>query len=118
MSDAPVAGTGGIFDVLQADDPWGVLSRDIDVRLLNVSGSGCLIESRCALEEGTTGSLRLHVDGQEYSDPVRITRCQAVQGAGATFRMGAEFLWVSVPDDRSLRRVGQKLHARTGSRVE
>jgi hypothetical protein len=98
-----------VADILQADDAWGILSRDIGVRLLNASGSGCLVESRSGVADGTSGSLSLHVDGTEYSDAVRITRCHAVQGAGAKFRVGVEFLWVSAPGERALRRVGRKL---------
>ena len=71
-------------DILQASDLLGVLGRDVTVRMLNVSGSGCLVESGSPIEAGTTGVLRLRFDGQEFSDPVRITRCQQIEGAGAT----------------------------------
>ena len=96
-------------DILQASDLLGVLSRDVTVRMLNVSGSGCLVESGSPIEAGTTGVLRLRFDGQEFSDPVRITRCQQIEGAGATYRMGAEFLWTAAPGERSLRRVASRL---------
>jgi hypothetical protein len=98
-----------IDDILRASDMLGVLGRQIRVRLLNVSGSGCLIEGGQALEAGTVADLRLHIDGTEYGDGVRITRCHRIEGAGATFRMGAEFLWTTHPGDRSLRRVASRL---------
>jgi hypothetical protein len=109
MSDSLHVANTPVGEMLQADGAWGVLTRDIEVRLLNASGSGCLIESRHPLANGTTGSLRLRLDGTDYTDAVRITRCQAVQGAGAMFRIGVEFLWVSTPGERALRRVGRKL---------
>ena len=100
---------GGFDDILRGDDLIGVLARDIDVRLLNVSGSGCLVESRRRLEVGTTAALRLRVEGEEYSDDVLVTRCHEVQGAGATYHVGAEFLWTTPPGGRSLRRIATRL---------
>lgn len=90
--------------VLRADDFVAVLSRDVTVRLVNLSASGCLLESDSALREGTTGSLRVVFQGLEYVDDVRITRCGANDGAHA-FLLGAEFLWTTHPGERSLRRV-------------
>jgi hypothetical protein len=105
----PVGTMDRLDDILQAGDLLGVLGRDVTVRMLNVSGSGCLVESASPIEPGTTGVLSLRFDGQEYSDPVRITRCQQIEGAGATYRMGAEFLWTAAPGERSLRRVASRL---------
>jgi hypothetical protein len=94
--------------MIRVDEAWGVLSRDIEVRLLNVSASGCLIESPQG-HEGASGSLTVHLDGAEYVDAVVVTRCHALQGAGSTFRMGAEFLLVTPPRKRSLRRIARTL---------
>lgn len=91
------------------DGVMGVLARDVGVRLLNVSASGCLVESRVRLEAGTAGTLRIHVDVDEYCDDVLVTRCHEVQGAGATFHVGVEFLWTTPPGNRSLRRVATRL---------
>jgi len=98
-----------LTDLLGAGDLMGVLARDIDVRLLNVSASGCLVESRRRIEAGTAGALRLVVDGEEYSDDVIVARCSEVQGAGATYHVGAEFLWTTPPGVRSLRRMASRL---------
>lgn len=96
-------------DVLAADDLLGVLTRDVRVRLLNISTSGCLVESTVALEMGTTGVLTIRAGGETYADDVRIARVQQVQGAGSTWHIGAEFLWTSQPGPRSLRRVVSRL---------
>jgi hypothetical protein len=103
-----------IDDLLHADELMGVLARDIDVRLLNVSASGCLVESRLRLEAGTAGTLRLQVEGEEYIDDVLVTRCHEVQGAGATFHLGVEFLWTTPPGSSSLRRVATRLQQLAG----
>ena len=104
-------------DILHADELIGVLGRDIDVRLLNVSASGCLVESQHRVDAGTTGTLRLQVDSEEYCDDVLVTRCHEVQGAGATYHLGAEFLWTTPPGSRSLRRIATRLQQQSGRGV-
>jgi hypothetical protein len=101
-------------DILHADELMGVLARDIDVRLLNVSASGCLVESQHRVDVGTTATLRLQVGSDEYCDDVLVRRCHEVQGAGTTFHVGAEFLWTTPPGSRSLRRVASRLQQQAG----
>ena len=98
-----------IDDVLEADDCVGVITREVRVRLVNISTSGCLLESSLRLEAGTAGDLRIRVGGETYADDVRIARVQQVQGAGSTWQVGAEFLWTTQPGTRSLRRVVGRL---------
>ena len=98
-----------IDDVLAADDCVGVITREVRVRLVNISTSGCLIESSTRLEAGTAGDLRIRVGGDIYADSVRIARVQQVQGAGSTWHVGAEFLWTTQPGTRSLRRAVARL---------
>lgn len=97
--------------VLQANDVVAVLGRDVRVRLMDVSNSGCLIHSEARLAEGTTGTLRVVFDGAEYSDDVRIMRCRPSNQADKWFELGAEFLWTSQPRESSLRRVIVSLQA-------
>jgi PilZ domain len=91
--------------ILHADDVVAVLGRDVPVRLMDVSHSGCLLQSETRLLEGTTGSLSVSYGGAEYADDVRVMRCQAPVGGDSSFRIGAQFLWISRPGDRSLRRL-------------
>ena len=79
------------------------LTTDIQVRLLNVSGAGCLIEARRALELGTVATLRLRFAGGDFEDTVQIVRCQQISGAGAVFHLGANFLTTTPPSIESLR---------------
>lgn len=95
--------------LLDAEDLVGVLTRDVPVRLLNISVSGCLVESRSRLEPGTAGALTIRVGTDEYTDALRVARVQQVQGAGSTWHIGGEFLWTSQPGLRSLRRVVGRL---------
>jgi PilZ domain len=81
----------------------GVLRRELQVQLLNFSGSGCLLESQRRVEPGTIGTLRLRLGEDEYSDDVRIVRCQVIEG-GSIYHVGAEFVWTAPPHPRSLRR--------------
>ena len=82
----------------------GVLTRQIPTRLLEISLSGCLLESALRIEEGTVGALRLEVEGHAYSDDVRATRCVAIEGSGSRYLVGVEFLRTGRSDDTSIRR--------------
>lgn len=75
----------------------------MSVRVLTLSGSGCVIESRRPVEPGTSGVLRISVGGRAYQDEVQIVRCRALAGAGDRYRLSVEFLWVTQPRDDSLR---------------
>lgn len=81
----------------------GIVTREIRVRLLNCSTSGCLIESNVRLDAGTTGSLRVRIDGREFSDDIQVVRCQSIPGAGAVHHIGARFLWTVAPSGVTLR---------------
>ncbi len=97
--------------ILSANDVVAVLGRDVPVRLVDISSSGCLIHSESRLAEGTTGSLRVTFDGNEYVDDVRVMRCRPSNTGDQWFELGAEFLWTSHPGERSLRRVIVSLQA-------
>ncbi len=87
----------------QSDEVMGVLARDFDVRVLNCSPSGCLLETNSPIEVGTVGSVTLVFDGQELSDYVRVVRCQPIAGAGSVYHVGAQFLWLGTLTRRTLR---------------
>jgi hypothetical protein len=82
----------------------GVLTRELPTRLVEISRSGCLLESAHRIEEGTVATLRLEVQGQTYTEDVRATRCVAVAGSGSSYLVGIEFLQTSSPDGLSIRR--------------
>jgi pilus assembly protein Flp/PilA len=82
----------------------GVLARSIPSRLVEISRSGCLLESAHRIEDGTVGELRLEVDGATLVDDVRITRCVRIEGAGASYLVGAEFVQTRRAAEQSIRR--------------
>jgi hypothetical protein len=82
----------------------GVLTREIPTRLVEISRSGCLLESALRVEDGTVGELRLEVDGELLFDDVRVTRCVRIEGAGSSYLVGAEFVQTRRPAERSIRR--------------
>jgi hypothetical protein len=96
---------GSLESILKAGDVFGVLGREISVRLVNVSGSGCLLESASPLEPGVTATLSVALDGVTCRDEVRITRCEPLAGAAGRHAVGAQFLWTSHPGMESLRRI-------------
>lgn len=96
-------------DVLGADDVVGVLTRETRVDVLDISGSGCLVESGRPLETGISATLRVVIGGNLYGDDVRVVRGGMRQGSGGRWRIGAEFLWTSQPGPMSLRRAASRI---------
>ena len=82
----------------------GVLARDFEVRVLNCSPSGCLLETNAPIEVGTVGSLTLTVDGHDLLDHLVVVRCQPKQGAGSVYHVGAQCLWLGSLTRHTLRR--------------
>jgi len=82
----------------------GVLTREVATRLVEISRSGCLLESSQRIEEGTVATLRLDVRGQAYTEEVRATRCVAVAGSGSSYLIGIEFLKTGAAHEMSIRR--------------
>jgi hypothetical protein len=97
--------------ILKANDLVAVLGREISVQLIDISVSGCLLESASRIEAGTTGSLRVVFGGQEYLDDIRVMRCRPSEGSSSLYFLGVEFLWTTSPHERSLRRILATLQA-------
>ncbi len=83
---------------------FGVLARSIPARLIEVSRSGCLLESSHRVGDGIVGELRLEVGGELLMDDVRVTRCVLVEGSGSSYLVGAEFVQTRRQGERSIRR--------------
>jgi len=95
--------------ILKARDLTAVLGRDVPVRVIDVSITGCRLESTRRFDTGTTGALTVTVGAVKYSDDIRVTRCHSLDGASGLYDVGVEFLWTTVPREQSLRRVLPKL---------
>ena len=95
----------------KAGDPtanrFGVLGKDLPIRLLDISASGCAFEINSRLETGWIGRVHVSFLGEEYSDLVRITRCD--RSHGSLHRVGAEFFLMPPPGPRALRGVVAQL---------
>lgn len=85
-------------------DVFGVLARSIPARLIEISRSGCLLESSHRVGDGIVGELRLEVGGELLTDDVRVTRCVLVEGSGSSYLVGAEFVQTRRLGERSIRR--------------
>jgi hypothetical protein len=96
--------------ILQSNDLVAVLGREIQVRLVNFSGSGCLVAAITPVHEGAAASVRMEVGGIEYTDHVRVVRCTRIEGA-SEYHLGLEFLWTTAPGGRSMRRLPANLQA-------
>ena len=73
------------------------------MKVLDISESGCLVESRRRVDAGTVGRLRLKFGTEEYDDDVEVVRCEAVPGSVRVYRLGIRFLWTSPRHEGSIR---------------
>ena len=85
-----------------------VLNRELHARVIDVSASGCLVETRRRLEVGTFGRLRVSLSGEECEDDVEVMRCDAIEGPVASYHVGVRLLWTTP------RRPGSIRHAVAG----
>jgi hypothetical protein len=83
----------------------GTLTRELSVRLVNVSASGCLFETRRRIEVGTIATLQLRLGGAECSDEVEVVRCEAVKDAPGRYHIGARLRWTTRWGAGSIRHV-------------
>jgi hypothetical protein len=74
---------------------------NLNVRVLDISVAGVLLQSSEAVEAGTTGHLRLHLDGAPFKADVQVQRVAAAPAGTAGYRLGATFVGLS-PDLRQL----------------
>ena len=69
------------------------LAREIPVRLVDLSLSGCLVASNQPLDEGTVGELRVMLDGKLYQDTVQIRRIARRRGTSLDHLAAGQFAW-------------------------
>jgi hypothetical protein len=80
-----------------------ILNRELHARVIDVSASGCLVETRRPLEVGTIGRLRVSLSGAECEDDVEVTRCDAIEGPVASYHVGVRLLWTTPRQPGSIR---------------
>ena len=96
-------------------DTHAVLMRELDVRVLNVSSSGCLIETNGWIAIGTIGTLNVKLGSEECTDDIEVVRCEAVPGAETFYHVGVRLLRRSPRHARSIRQAVAR-HARAFER--
>jgi hypothetical protein len=92
------------LNALEGPEVIGMLARNVPTRLLDISRTGCLLESGQRVEAGTVGELRVQLQRETFVDDVRVTRCVLIEGAGSNYLVGAEFVQTQRPGERSIRR--------------
>ena len=91
-----------------------VLTRELRMRLLNCSASGCLIEINVPLTVSTVASLTVRFEGRQFTDDVLVAWCKAVPGGGARYHAGLRFVWTDAAPPDTLRLMAHQLVARVG----
>jgi hypothetical protein len=72
-----------------------IVPASVNVRVLDISIAGVLLHSSEAVAAGTTGSLRLHLDGSAFRADVQVQRVAAAPVGTAGYRLGATFVGLS-----------------------
>jgi hypothetical protein len=84
------------------------LRRDVRVRVVNCSASGCLIEMARPVRVGMVGALRSTFGDRELEDVVRVVRCEPAEGNDDIYRVAVQFLVTAPPHPHSLRYVAAR----------
>lgn len=71
----------------------GRLVREVPVRLMDASLSGCLVESDEVFQVGAAGTLHVDLWGVPCRYPVRVTRVLERPDTSHTLRVAGEFTW-------------------------
>ena len=87
------------------------LTRELPVRVIDASASGCLVESQRRMEVGTIGTLQLTLAGQDCRDDFEVMRCDAVQGVPNVYHVGVRLLWTRPRRAGSIRHAVASLQA-------
>jgi hypothetical protein len=88
-----------------AAEELAALTKELRVRVLNCSGTGCLVEADGPIAVGTVAILRISFGGSEFDDAVQVVRCQPVEGAGNVCHVATHFLSTTPPYAGTLRHV-------------
>jgi PilZ domain len=87
----------------KAADSTAVLTREVSVRVVDVSASGCLLETSQRLRVGTVGRLKTTFGRAEYAEDFEVVRCESIDRATSIFHIGVRFLWTSPRGPGSIR---------------
>lgn len=88
-----------------------MLTRELRMRMLNCSATGCLVEVNAPLDVSTVASLTVHFEGRQFTDDVMVAWCKAVPGGGARYHAGLRFVWTDAAPPDTLRIMGHQLVA-------
>jgi hypothetical protein len=87
-----------------------VLLRELRARIVNISESGCLLETSRQLDVGSVGTLTLQLGIGEFRDDFEVVRCEDVDPAWPLYHVGVRFLWTTPRHAASIRH-GVAAHA-------
>ena len=83
--------------------PSLTLTRELRVRLIDISESGCLLELARHMEVGLVGTLQLQLGTGEFRDDFEVVRCQVAERERSLYRIAVRFLWTTPRHAGSIR---------------
>lgn len=81
----------------------GRFYRDIPVRLVDLSLSGCQLKTAGQIPEGSIGELYVVMSGSRYCETVRVVRAVDQHGSSHTQLVGGQFAWHTHESDHAMR---------------
>src|SRR5688572_26795242 len=96
MSELPFTERRRVPRAPIADITLSVLALPIQVRLLDISLNGVLLETTQRVDSGTTGTVRFNFGGVPFSADVKVERVEVNRtGQAERFNIGASFVALS-----------------------
>ena len=84
-------------------DDVASLARHVQVRVLNCSAHGCLLETTAAISVGAFGNLRVSLGDRDFDDTIQVVRCEHLKGTGSIHHVAVKFISTTPPYVGSLR---------------
>ena len=80
------------------------IPASLSVRVLDISASGALVESRNRIEPGSRGRLQMSLGDTSVAFDVQVLRTAKASGANGGYRLGTKFLALDLAQQHLIER--------------
>lgn len=81
--------------MIHTSDRPAMLMRELRARIVEISESGCLIETDRPLGVATVGTLQLHLGDTDCRDDFEVMDCKPLARARSLYLAEVRFLWTT-----------------------
>ena len=79
----------------QVGEDFANLPTNMNVRVLDISTAGVLLQTTRMLNPGSRGSLRFTLAGAPFAADIQVRRVSTASDAGSGYRVGASFVGIT-----------------------